>query len=88
MFDDCEQHTGTMVEIKYGYASLLSKAWGRGLVEILFFEQALRQVNAAGTRPVRWYFSEKETEDFARKVFSKYKSLENIQTRFEPWLGD
>ena len=88
IFDDCEQHTGTMVEIKYGYASLLSKAWGRGLVEILFLEQALRQVSAAGTRPVRWYFSEKETEDFARKVFSENKSLENIQTRFEPWLGE
>ena len=34
-----------------------------------FIDQALRQMNAARQRPIRWYFSEKEAADFVRVRF-------------------
>jgi hypothetical protein len=34
-----------------------------------FWNQAERQVQAAGDRPVRWYFSEKKAADFVRDLF-------------------
>jgi hypothetical protein len=59
-----------MAEIKDGYTSLLATAWGRRLVTELFLKQAIRQVEAADGRPVRWYFSEQQ-----RKILRK-----NIQS--------
>jgi hypothetical protein len=88
VFDDCQHSTGTMVEIKYGYASLLAKAWGRWLVGYLFLKQATRQVDAAGGHLVRWYFSDQETKDFAQKTFSGDPKLQNIELIVEPWSGE
>ena len=87
-FDDCEQSSGTMVEIKYGYAKFLQTEWGRELVAAMFVKQATNQVAAAGTRPVRWYFSDKQTADYAKQVFTTAdQGLGEIQIKFEPWPG-
>jgi hypothetical protein len=86
-FDDCEHSTVTMVEIKDGYAEFLESNWGKTLVEQMFVAQAMDQIQAAGTRPVRWYFSQKQVADYAEEIFSKYNALQNIEVKFEPWLG-
>jgi hypothetical protein len=36
-----------------------------------FWAQAERQVQAAGDRPVRWYFSEEHAAAFIRSLFSR-----------------
>jgi hypothetical protein len=86
-FDDCEHSTGTMVENKDGYAGFLESDWGKGLVAEIFLEQAVDQISAAGTRPVRWYFSQKQVADYAKEIFSKAAALQNIEIIFEPWPG-
>jgi hypothetical protein len=86
-FDDCEHHTGTMVEIKDGYADFLRTEWGTELLGRLFLAQATRQIEAAGLRPVRWYFSQKQTADFATRIFEKDPTLQNIDIEFKPWPG-
>jgi hypothetical protein len=84
-FDDCEHSTGTMVEIKDGYAEFLESDWGRDLVKRRFLKQAFDQIQAAGTRPVRWYFSQKQVADYARKLFNGADNgLEGIQIIFQP----
>lgn len=53
-FDDCQHSTGTMIEIKDGYAEFLKTDWGKTLVTSLFVKQATAQIQAAGnaTRPL------------------------------------
>jgi hypothetical protein len=70
-FDDCEHSTGTMVEIKDGYAGFLEDDWGRAFLKEMFLKQAMDQVQAAGTRPVRWYFSQGQVADYAKKYLAK-----------------
>lgn len=55
-FDDCERSTGMMIEIKDGYTGFLETDWGRGFIATMFVKQAMDQIQAAGTRRVRWYF--------------------------------
>lgn len=87
-FDDCEHSTGTMVEIKDGYADFLETDWGKALVTQSFLNQAMDQIEAAGTRPVRWYFSQKQVADFAKGLFEiADEGRRNIQVIFEPWPG-
>jgi len=87
-FDDCEHSTGTMVEIKDGYAEFLETDWGRRLVAEMFLEQAMDQIQAAGTRRVRWYFSQKQVADFAEELFREARQgLEKIEIIFEPSPG-
>jgi hypothetical protein len=58
-------------------------------VAVGFLEQAKRQVDAAGTYEVRWYFSEKETADFAQELFRDMdKGRERIKIIWEPWPGE
>jgi hypothetical protein len=86
MFDDCEHSTGTLVEIKDGYTGFLASEWGRLFLAGLFVEQATAQVQAAGTRPVRWYFSQKQVADYAKEIFSKAPAgLQNVEIIYEPW---
>lgn len=85
-FDDCEHSTGTMVEIKDGYAKFLESDWGQRLVEELFLKQATDQIQAAGSRSVRWYFSQKEVADYAREIF-RSAGLQNIEIMYQPWPG-
>lgn len=86
-FDDCEHSTGTMVEIKDGYAGFLETDWGKGFLAEIFWEQAMAQIRAAGTRPVRWYFSQSEVADYAKKIFSQVDALKNIEITFKPRPG-
>jgi len=85
-FDDCEHSTGTAIEIKEGYERFLGDPAGRELLKTILLAQATRQVAAAGTRPVRWYFSQKKVADFAAKIFSD-AGLEKIDVRPELWPG-
>ena len=61
-FDDCEQKSGTMVDYKDRYWDMLRKPGISKLVMDDLLVQALRQISAAGQRPVRWYFAEKKPQ--------------------------
>jgi hypothetical protein len=53
-----------------------------------FLYQSKRQVDAAGTYEVRWYFSEEETADFAQKLFEAMdEGREKIKIIWEPSPG-
>jgi hypothetical protein len=68
-FDDCQQKTGVVIDYKDRYWKTLSNLGiQRFFIEDLW-EQAERQVRAAGDRPIRWYFSEKKAADFVRDLF-------------------
>jgi hypothetical protein len=75
-----------MVEIKDGYKGFLESDGGKKLLANIFLEHAEDQIQAAGTRPVRWYFSQKQVADYARKIFVG-GGLENIEIVYEPWPG-
>jgi hypothetical protein len=83
-FDDCQHSTGKMVEAKGpGYAKLLTFAQ-ESLTED-FTDQAMRQIAAAGDRPITWYFAEPEAAAFARELFSERKFGGRINVVFLPW---
>ena len=68
-FDDCQQKTGIMIDYKDRYWEVLSDLRiQRSFIED-FWDQAERQVQAAGDRPIRWYFSEKKAADFVHHLF-------------------
>jgi hypothetical protein len=78
-FDDCQQTTGRVVDYKDRYWKMLSDL---GIQQFLiddFWDQAERQVQAAGDRPVRWYFSEEQAADFIRNLFRR----DPIRSRIE-----
>ncbi len=85
-FDDCEHSTGTMVEIKDGYEEFLESDWGRDFLANYFVDQVTDQVQAARTRPIRWYFSQKPVADYAKQIF-KDAGLQGIAIVFEPRDG-
>jgi hypothetical protein len=75
-----------MVEAKGpGYANLLTFDQGKKSVADDFTDQAKRQIEAAGDRPITWYFAEPEAAAFARELFSKGKFGERINVEFLPW---
>jgi hypothetical protein len=76
-FDDCEQKSGTMIDYKDRYWDLLTSGIG-GVIIGKLKRQALDQISAAGSRKIRWYFTEKEAADFVRDQF-RYDP--NIQGR-------
>lgn len=76
-----------MIEIKDGYVGFLDSDWGKAFVARIFVEQAMDQVQAAGDRPLRWYFSQKAVADYERQIFSKKEELKNIEINYEPWPG-
>jgi hypothetical protein len=84
-FDDCEHSTGTMVEIKDGYAGFLDSAGGKAILARILMEQAVDQVQAAAGRPLRWYFSQKAVADYAREIFGDAGL--NIDVVHEPRPG-
>ncbi len=51
------------------YARLISFPQGKDSVAKQFLDQSLREVQAAGDRPIRWYFAEEAAADFARELF-------------------
>lgn len=84
-FDDCEHSTGTMIEVKDGYAGFLDSDRGKTILAGIFMKQAMDQVQAAGGRPLRWYFSQKAVADYAKEIFGGAGL--NIEVKFEPWPG-
>jgi hypothetical protein len=87
-FDDCEHSTGTMIEAKDEYAWSLTFPEGMQSVAYDFLAESKRQVDAAGTRGVRWYFSEQETADFAKDLFEKMDDgRATIKIVPLPWPG-
>jgi hypothetical protein len=69
-YDDCQHTTGMMVEAKGpGYAKLLTYGWGEDSLSEEWLDQSDRQLAAAGSRRVRWYFAEPEAAEFARVLF-------------------
>lgn len=85
-FDDCQHSAGMMVDAKGpGYAKLLTYGWGRLSIGIKFATQSLSQVLAARDRPIRWYFAERETADFARALFSELPYGDRIDVEWRPW---
>jgi hypothetical protein len=53
-----------------------------------WLDQSGRQVAAAGGRPIRWYFAEAETAEFARELFETAGGgREKIEIIVLPWPG-
>lgn len=86
-FDDCQHSTGMMVDAKGpGYARLISFPPVKKSVTAQFLEQSLREVQAAGDRPVRWYFAEAAAAKFARDLFNaNNQGREKIEIEVLPW---
>jgi hypothetical protein len=92
VFDDCEHSTGTMIEAKGPtYTDILIKAEKSNfLTNILtgLLDQSLRQVQAAGARPLRWYFADTRAADDARLLFARRDvGREKIQVVVLPFTG-
>ena len=86
-YDDCQHSTGMMVDAKGpGYAGLISFPKGEESVSGEFLDQSLREVQAAGDRPTRWYFAEAATAEFARELFkTSNQGREKIEIVVLPW---
>jgi hypothetical protein len=66
-YDDCQHSTGMMVGAKGpAYVGLINFPAGKKSVTGEFLERSLNQVQAAGGRPIRWYFAEAAAAEFAR----------------------
>jgi hypothetical protein len=61
--------TGIMMDYKDRYWKLLSDPDTQGFTIRKLWKQALDQVQAAGERAIRWYFSEKQSADYVRELF-------------------
>ena len=83
-FDDCKQATGAILfEIKgEGVAKLTSGL--PGIMAERFIDQATRQMQASGGRPIVWVFAEEGAALFARKLFDD-EGLEGITVAHIPW---
>jgi hypothetical protein len=88
VFDDCQRRTGIMIEAKRtGYAWQIPLAdnpnWN---LKGRWADQALRQIQAAKGRTVRWYFAEPEAAAYAQKLFNSLRGgRERIEIRVLPW---
>lgn len=78
VFDNCQITTGIMIEAKStGYADMLEDWREKGRVipwkpvEWEMLDQAERQLEAAGGRPIEWHFAEKEVTDYIRELFAR-----------------
>jgi hypothetical protein len=84
-FDDCEQKTSILFEIK-----------GEGIAKLTndipdamagnFIYQATRQLASSGGRPVVWIFAEEDAALFARELFDKTPGLKGITVAYVPWV--
>jgi hypothetical protein len=68
-FDDCEQKTGIMIDYKDRYWKMLSDLDLQSFIIKNLWDQAESQVGAAGSRPIRWYFSEKQAAEYVHALF-------------------
>ncbi len=71
-YDECDEQTGAMIEAKGpGFNGLLSFPSGEASVEEDFIKQGNRELAAAETRQVIWYFAEDQAADCARELFAE-----------------
>ena len=74
--DECDESDGALIEAKGpGFADNLKYEPLRNSFREGFLNQALAQVEAAGARPIRWYFAETETARFASEIFRQDKGI-------------
>lgn len=93
LFDDCQDTTGQMHEYKGHYADILDKDFLQDELRADFLDQAYRQTLANDFRnlqtglnnPVEWDFDEKETADFAWKLFEREGYLPRIRVCYAPY---
>jgi hypothetical protein len=86
-FDDCQQKTGFMFEIKgETYTHLLSTSFGEK-IERDMLDQSASQLAASGGRPIVWVFAE---EAAAQKIQERFaaedKGREMITVLYIPWV--
>ena len=91
-FDDCQHSTGMMVEAKGPtFTDILRKAVKSTFVDNVnkkLLDQGLSQIQAAGTREVRWYFADKDAADYVRDLFlRKGDGRERIEIEVLPYVG-
>ena len=78
-YDDCQQKTGTVFEIKgETYAKLLQSPIVEASVKEGFLDQALDQVQASGGRPIIWVFAEQEAATYAWNLFQNDDRLKGF----------
>ena len=90
-FDHCQLSTKIMIDAKGHYESMLRFQRGRDELAEEWIKQATRQIEAAkgnGMLGPQWHFYEKETMEFARKVFEKARILDQIQLVHTPYPGN
>lgn len=85
--DDCIKATNTPVEIKRGYAGMVSSFTGRMWTGIDWIYQATRQEEAWYGRPIEWDFSERAPAEWAKRAFSLCPWLKNVDIEWKPWKG-
>jgi len=83
-FDDCEQKTSILFEIKgEGLAKLTNDL--PYVMALRFTDQATGQLASSGGRPVVWIFAEEKAAIFARDLFDK-SGLKGITVAYVPWI--
>jgi hypothetical protein len=88
-YDDCQHSTGMMIEVKRGYVGLLLFEKGQESTRVRWLDQSMRQIQAAGWRRVRWYFSTPQAAAFAEHLFkTEDKGRQDIDIVYLPFPGD
>jgi len=81
-FDDCRRSDGTLIEVKGpGFDKMLGERYfdQRNKFPNEWREDAMKQVRAARSRDIEWYFAEPEAARVARRAFESYDSLRRIK---------
>jgi hypothetical protein len=89
--DDCQQKTGILAEYKgpnFEEHMIEGGPVWKGMVSKML-KQSLDQEQAAGQRPLIWFFAEKSVADEVRKIFGTAKEgRERIKVESKPLPGD
>ena len=85
-FDDCRESDGTMIEAKGpGYAGLMKSDFlANKIRDEEWLPQAERQVSAAGSRDVEWFFAEPEAAAKAEEWFGDDERFQKIKIVIVP----
>jgi hypothetical protein len=84
-FDDCQLTTGIMIDAKgTRYADQLRYAGPQQGIDAWFLNEATRQTQAAGSRPIEWYFAEQLTAHHVRELFNRDGI--SIRVIYVPWI--
>lgn len=83
-FDDCEQKTRILFEIKGERLAKLTNDLPY-VMALRFTDQATGQLASSGGRPVVWIFAEEKAAIFARDLFDK-SGLKGITVAYVPWV--